>query len=270
MSRISSVDLRLAIRELGLSGRAVCAHSSLRSFGDLEGGADAFVEAFLSEHCTLLVPSFSWSFCVAPPEGMRPLRNAFDYERGFTSPVRASTYTPDTDAIDDDMGAIPRAVVRRPDRIRGAHPLCSFAAVGTEAGAIIERQAPLGVFAPLAALADREGFVLLAGVGLPNMTLIHLAERRAGRQPFRRWAKMASGEVIEAASGGCGAGFDALEPILAPITRERKVGDSRWRVFPARETVEIAARAIAENPQVTRCADPSCLLCADAIAGGPI
>jgi aminoglycoside 3-N-acetyltransferase len=270
MAPVASADLRLAIRELGLFNRAVCAHSALSSFEHLEGGADAFVEAFLLEGCTLLVPSFTWSFCIAPPAGMRPLRNAFHYERGFTSPIRTSTYTPNTDEIDDDMGAIPRAIVRRPDRARGVHPLCSFAAVGPGAQALVEPQSPPDVFAPLEALADQEGLVLLAGVGLPTMTLLHLAEVAAGRQPFRRWAKLESGDVIEAASGGCGTGFGALESVLNPIAREKTVGGSRWRVFPAREALEIAARAIAGNPQVTHCADPNCLLCADAIAGGPI
>jgi len=270
MASVASADIRLAIRELGLAEQAVCAHSSLGSFGHIEGGADAFVEAFLLERCTLLVPSFTWSFCVAPPEGMRPLQNAFDYERSFTSPVRAGTYTPDSDEIDSDMGAIPEAVVRRPDRIRGAHPLCSFTAVGPEALALIERQSPHDVFAPLKALADRDGLVLLAGVGLTTMTLLHLAETEAGRRPFRRWARLESGEVIEAESGGCGAGFDALEPVLVPIAHERTVGGSRWRAFPAREALEIAALRIAETPRITHCSNPDCLLCADAIAGGPI
>ena len=34
-------------------------HSSLASFGRVEGGAAAVVQAFLDEGCTIVVPAFS-------------------------------------------------------------------------------------------------------------------------------------------------------------------------------------------------------------------
>jgi aminoglycoside 3-N-acetyltransferase len=60
-------DIQEGIRSLRLCERPVCLHSSLSSFGNVEGGAVTVVEAFLQEGCTLLVPSFSWSFAVPPP-----------------------------------------------------------------------------------------------------------------------------------------------------------------------------------------------------------
>src|SRR5439155_25421802 len=66
---VTSGDLVAGIRRLGLPGRAVCMHSSLRSLGHVVGGAYAVVDAFLAESCTLLVPSFSFRFLVLPPEG---------------------------------------------------------------------------------------------------------------------------------------------------------------------------------------------------------
>ena len=63
-------EIRAGIRELGLSERPVCVHSSLRSFGKVDGGAATVVEAFVDEGCTLLVPTFSaMIFSIAPPEG---------------------------------------------------------------------------------------------------------------------------------------------------------------------------------------------------------
>jgi aminoglycoside N3'-acetyltransferase len=56
--------IRSAVKALGLSGRPVCVHSSLRSFGKLIGGADAFVDAFLLEDCC---PSVH--YCLLPPRG---------------------------------------------------------------------------------------------------------------------------------------------------------------------------------------------------------
>jgi aminoglycoside N3'-acetyltransferase len=119
-------------------------------------------------------------------------------------------------------------------------------------------------------LAGQDGAVLLVGVGLNSMTLLHLAEARAGREPFRRWANGPRGEVIEAQTGGCSGGFASFEPVVAPLAQETVVGASRWRAYPARQAVEEATRAIRANPLMTLCGDPGCERCRDAIAGGPL
>src|SRR5207249_1436971 len=103
--------------------------------------------------------------------------------------------------IDPWMGLIPRAVVARPDRRRGNHPTASFAAVGPLAGQLVETQAPDDIYAPLQALADLGGSVVLMGVTLTSMTLIHLAEKQSGRQLFRRWARKPDTQVIMIESG---------------------------------------------------------------------
>ena len=262
-------EIRRGIRDLGLVGCSVCVHASLRSFGWVEGGAETVVEAFLGERCTLLVPAFSWAFRAASPVGRQPPRNGFDYEASLENADDGRIYRTSTVEIDRSMGVIARAVVERPGRSRGAHPLNSFAAVGSEAETLVGTQAPLDVYAPLTMLADRGGFVLLIGVGLTSMTLLHLAEARAGREPFRRWATALNGEVIEVQAGSCSDGFGAFKSVLASLERETSVGASRWRVYPARETLAAAVGAIRENPQMTHCGDPGCARCRDAIAGGP-
>src|SRR3712207_4503510 len=164
-------DLRTAIEALRLSGRPVCIHSSIRSFGEaVEGGPDGIVDAFLQADCTVLVPAFSWIFSVPPPANDRPPRNAFDYrryaqasraliaKRGLTA-VHDLVFTPEANDIDRDMGALSAAVVGRPDRARGNHPLNSFAAVGWMASYLVRQQQPLDVYAPLETLAAAEGFV---------------------------------------------------------------------------------------------------------------
>jgi aminoglycoside 3-N-acetyltransferase len=266
---VTRADVGEGIRELGLSGRPVCLHASLRSFGRVEGGADAVVDAFLDEECTLLVPAFTWGSLVAPPGHMRSRRNGVDYETPQPSPGAGLVYRPDTLDVEPRMGAIAAAVVRRPGRARGLSQLCSFAAVGPGADSLVGPQRPLDVYPPLRLLAARGGVVLLAGVGLTSMTLIHAAEEKAGRRLFRRWANATDGLPMEVEVGGCSNGFDSLEPLLAPLARETHVGDSRWRAFPAREALAAAAEAIREDPELTRCDDPGCLRCRDAIAGGP-
>jgi aminoglycoside 3-N-acetyltransferase len=266
---ITRDELRTGIRALGLAGETVCVHSSLSSFGHVAGGADTVVDAFLDEGCTLVVPTFAATiFGVAAPEGMRPARNGYDYDAAHESPGRERVFRPESNEIGPTMGAIPAAVLARPERLRGNHPLCSFAAVGPRAD-LVEEQRPLDVYAPLRILVAREGLVLLIGVGLERMTLVHLAEERSGRALFRRWANAPDGRPMEVEVGSCSAGFGSFEPVLAQLARETRVGESRWRAFPARAAVAALVAAIRAEPEITSCGSPDCLRCADAVAGEP-
>jgi aminoglycoside 3-N-acetyltransferase len=161
-------------------------------------------------------------------------------------------------------------VLARKDRIRGNHPLCSFAAIGPLAGSIIARQTPIDVFAPLRALAEAGGWVVLIGTGLHSMTLLHAAEELAGRRPFIRWANGPGGKPIGVSMGGCSLGFEKLAPALAPLEKKWTVGRSAWRAFPAAETLETASAAIRADPEITRCADENCPRCGDQVLGGPV
>lgn len=270
---VTGQEIRSALRSLGLAGRAACVHSSLRSFGRVEGGAGAVVKAFTDEGCTLLVPTFSSAFEVSPPAHLRFERNGWDYGRTHAS-ARERTeeiYTTDSTEIDrDDMGAIPAAVVSWPGRVRGGHPTDSFAAVGERAAELVSGQSYADVYAPLKALARAGGNVVLMGVGLERMTLLHLAEHEAGRALFRRWAKDERGRPSVIEAGGCSEGFGRLEPFLNPITRAAVVGRSVWKILPAAEAVARAAAAIRSNPSITHCGLEDCERCNDAVAGGPV
>ena len=259
------------IRALGLAGRPVCLHSSLRSFGRVAGGAPTVVRPFLEEGCTVLVPTFSSAFEVAPPPGLRFERNGWDYDAAPSSargPNRV--FTPEAQDVDRDMGAIPAAVLVWAGRLRGRHPLDSFTAVGPRAAEFVTEQSPLDVYAPLKALARAGGFVLLAGVGLERMTLLHLAEKEAGRALFRRWANGPGGVPAAVEVGGCSEGFGKFEPRLRPVMRTALVGRCEWKSLAVDEALARAAAAIRDDPRVTHCGDSTCARCNDAVAGGPI
>jgi aminoglycoside 3-N-acetyltransferase len=267
---VTSDTIRAAIRELGLAGLPLEVHSSLSSFGRVEGGPATVVDALLAEGCTVVVPTFtSPTYLVEPLDAMRPERNGIDYE---TPDGRAGganrVFTPESNEVNSTMGAIPAEVLARPERVRGSNPLCSFAALGPLADRVRE-QRPLDVYAPLRILAAKDGWALLIGVDLRSLTLLHLAEEKAGRRLFRRWANGPDGKPMEVEVGSCSQGFLNFEPILAPLARETVVGESQWRAFPMREALAAASDAIRANPGITHCGDADCLRCMDAVAGGP-
>lgn len=269
---VTKTDIRHAVHTLGLEHRPVCLHTSLRSFGPLEGGPQTVIDAFLDLGCTLLVPTFSGeAFATAPPADLQFANNGYDYSHRTSLPSKTrNVYTPECAEVDEDMGALPAAVLALPGHVRGDHPLDSFSAVGPLARELVEAQRPAHVYAPLERLSDLGGSVVLAGVGLNRMTLLHLAEQQAGRTLFRRWALDRDGEPGAVEVGGCSEGFSKLSTVLAPYTRQARVGDSRWLVFRASEVLGVAAEAVRAEPNVTHCGDPACERCRDAVLGGPI
>ncbi|WP_436759238.1 AAC(3) family N-acetyltransferase [Streptosporangium sp. V21-05] len=270
---ILTEHLGTTIDNLRLSGRPVMLHTSLRSFGTtLEGGADTLLDALLERGCTVMVPAFTEpQFGLAAPATMRPARNGLDY----TAPPSGSAlpegpaYSVDCGLINPHLGALPAVLIGRVGAVRGRHPLNSFAAVGPQATGLMDAQSPVDVYGPVRELADRDGAILLVGVGLNRMTALHLAEQRSGRRLFRRWARDEEGEIRMVEVGSCSEGFPRLEPALSPFARIATVEASRWRAYSAQRVLAAATAAIAADQDITRCPDTGCVLCRDAIAGGP-
>jgi len=132
---VTEQDIRQALRALNLPGKVVCLHSSLRSFGEIAGGAITLVRAFLDEACTILVPTFSSVFEVAPPPHLQFERNGWNYSATFASKRSSErVFTPEVLDVDRSMGVIPATALSWTNHIRGNHPLDSFTAVGPQAG----------------------------------------------------------------------------------------------------------------------------------------
>lgn len=268
---LTGADIRHGVGELGLTGRPLCVHSSLSSFGQVDGGPDTVLDALLAEGCTVTVPAFIYDHEIRPPAGADVERNGWQPGEIASLPTRiGKSYTPESNAIAADMGAIPRALLNRAGRQRGDHPLNPFAAIGPLAHDIISTQTPENIYGPLRAIAELGGFVLLMGVGLDAMTLIHTAEQDAGRNLFLRWAEGPDGEPVEARIGGCSIGFPNLQPVLAPIVRRTTVGASHWQAFPAGQALQLASATIRECPEITHCGNPNCARCNAAVLGGPV
>lgn len=265
-------DIAHAIETLELSAKMIFLHSSIKSFGYVEGGVDAIIQPFVDHHCTVVVPTFYYDAIVPPPKDKHYPQNGLDYTEEIEFNIDSVLpYTTGAEMITKQMGAIPAGVLRRADSMRGDHPVCSFTAVGPRAEQVIMGQAPLNVYAPYKTInEENEAYLVLAGVDLTKATPIHYAEQLAGRQLFRRWAKVSSEAIVETENGGCSDGFNNLEPWVSAIEQRIKVGDSLWRVYPFKPFVTAIARAVQRNPSITHCVNPYCLRCSDAVKGGPI
>jgi aminoglycoside 3-N-acetyltransferase len=247
---VTLYDIAAAVRQAGLAEKPIGLHASLSSFGWVEGGANTVIQALLGSGCTVMVPTHAYQRYAVPPPGHRVTRR------------RAPLYTPESNALDaENMGAIPTAVLRRPGRVRGDHPLDSFTAVGGQAHALIDGQTPQDVYAPIRALASLGGDLVLMGVGLNRLTALHHAERMAGRALFHLWALGPDGAPMRVDIGGCSEGFVNLAPVLQPLERRVQVGQSLWRIFPAATLLEAAAEAIVRTPAITHCGNPRCGEC---------
>ncbi len=266
-------EVQQAISKLSIEGKSVCVHSSIRSFGmPSKELPKLLVEVFLEHNATVLVPTFSNVYGTKPIEKYMPKQNgAGDY-----------SYYMNIDYSDNDifsieskcissqkMGAFSEYVLNCDGSVRGNHPLNSFTAVGENANRIVEAQTPNDVYAPLKALCDMDGFVLLMGVDLTSATAIHYAEELAGRKLFVRWAKNSEGETIGVNCGSCSLGFNNFDSALQVIEKRVVVGNSLWRCYKAKDFVEVCTNEIRKNSYITHCSDENCDRCNDAILGGP-
>ena len=96
----------------------------------------------------------------------------------YRVPANDRIFSPASRDVDKDMGAIPAALLRLQDAVRGDHPLSSFGAAGPDAQRLVGVQTNLDVYAPIRELGRRGGAIVMMGVGLNRMTALHLAERR--------------------------------------------------------------------------------------------
>ncbi len=256
-----------AVESLGLAGQTICVHASLRSLNPRIPAGD-LIESFLCAGCTLLVPTFTYYLEIPPPPGDRPVRNGMKYEpQGNCTGEVYDCWGNDLSLA--EMGTFPAAILAEKSRIRGAHPLNSFAAIGSRASELISGQTGEDVYAPLRKLVELGGSVLLLGTDLTSLTLIHLAEQLSGRRLFIRWANDEKGEPARVRTGSCSRAFNNLLPDVEPLITEVELNRSRWRAIPARETLDTMVAAIRQKPDITCCNDPECLRCPDAVAGGP-
>jgi aminoglycoside N3'-acetyltransferase len=162
-------------------------HSSLKSFGRVDGGPRTVVDALmdvLTPQGTLMMPSFNHGKAFGP-EGP-----------GVFDPLT----TPSAN------GAITQVFWQMPDVYRSLHPTHSFAAWGRDARTYTEhhhRTLTCGPESPLGRLARDDGYGLLIGVGYRANTYHHVVEMTLGapclgRRTTALPVKLPNGRIVQA------------------------------------------------------------------------
>jgi aminoglycoside 3-N-acetyltransferase len=254
---VSYHELVRGFRMLDLpADRPVVAHASLKSFGEVRGGADSLLGALLSVQPRLMMPAHTYKPMIVPEEG--PQDNGLEYGAGKDRNAMAEFFTPDM-PVDPLIGSVAETFRKLEMTKRSSHPILSWAGVGVDAA--LEAQTLEDPFAPIRELAGEEGWVLLMGVNHTVNTSIHYAEKLAGRKQFVRWALTPQGVVECPGFPGCSLGFEQAAPYLADITREVKIGEADVKALPLNEMIDMVVGLIRENPLALLCNDDQCERC---------
>ena len=155
----TKADLKHDLAAMGLTGNeTILIHSSMKSIGPVEGGADTVLDAWMEFFAEglLLLPTHTWRF-------INEENRVFDVCR---SPCC--------------VGILPELFRQRPGVVRSLHPTHSMAAYGKGAAAYLEGEldantpcTPGGCYDRLRAV---HGKVLLLGVTHARNTFIHSVE----------------------------------------------------------------------------------------------
>ena len=249
MATVGELEICSGLERLGIGqGSIIVVHSSLSSFGRVEGGAEGLISALrrvVGVDGLIIMPTHAYCFVGrAGVTGYDPLRSP------------------------SETGVVPATFWRQCDVLRSLHPTHCQAAWGNRAAMVLadhDKRAAVGVDSPLHRAAQWGGVVLQLGVRHTTNTSIHLAESLAEvpylRLPFRmNWGVEAlvrgrdgSDEIVPLVNGECpgeSKEFGRVESLLAGrgLSREVMIGSCRAVATPLAEMVEVTVAELKRNP----------------------
>lgn len=249
-------ELFPAFQKLGLQQTPVIAHASLKPFGSIQGGAVTVLEAMLASFASLIMPTHTYKTMIIPHLG--PANNGITYGSGKDKNKMAEPFHLDMPA-DPMMGILPETLRCHPSAVRTMHPILSFAGVSAEY--ILSTQTLDEPLAPIGALAEQDGWVVLINVDHTANTSIHYAEKLAGRRGFVRWA-LGEDRVVECPNyPGDSTGFQAIEEYIQPDTRRVELGQACIQTIPLKRLFEVVQRLIKKDPLALLCERTDCERC---------
>jgi aminoglycoside 3-N-acetyltransferase len=249
-------DLKTGLAKLGLSKSLIIAHASLKTFGHIEGGAETMLGALLASVHGIIMPTFTYKTMLNPEIG--PPRNGITYGSETDLNKMAEAFHPDMPA-DKTMGVLSETLRKHPKAKRSMHPIQSFA--GIHADAILNSQTLFNPLAPIGALAERDGWVLLLGVDHRVNTSIHYAEKLGGRMQFIRWALLPDRVVECPGYPGDSEGFEAIAPAVEKYTRRVEIGNALVQAVHLKSLVKVVVDELNKNPFALLCQRQDCERC---------
>lgn len=249
-------ELKSALESLELEDKPAIAHASLRSIGDVQGRAETVLKALLVTVNGLVMPTFTYKTMIVPEIG--PPNNGLDYGTQLDLNRMAEPFQSGM-SVDPLLGVLPDILRQYPGMLRTAHPILSFA--GVNANDVLATQTIYNPFAPIGALAQQGGWVLLLGVDNTSNTSIHFAEKLAKRHQFVRWA-LTKTRILECRHyPGCSDGFEAIHPRITGLTKRVDVGKGFIEAIPLQELLQTVQASIKRDPQAFLCQRETCARC---------
>lgn len=249
-------ELFSAFQALGLQETPVIAHASMRPFGYIQGGAEAMLDAMLASFASLIMPTHTYKTKIIPDVG--PPNNGIIYGSGNDKNKLAEPFHLNMRA-DPMMGVLPETLRNHPSAMRTAHPILSFAGVNAEY--ILFTQTLYEPLAPIGALAELGGWVVLINVDHTANTSIHYAEKLAGRKQFIRWA-LAEDRVVECPNyPGDSMGFQSIEEPIRSDTRRVVLGEAFMQALPLKRLLDVVQGLLKKDPLALLCERTDCERC---------
>lgn len=246
-SKIDRAGIAEGLRALGVRpGSVLLMHSSLRSFGQVIGGADAVIDGILDvigPEGTLLAPTLTGHETLSPEN---PPHIDLRSTPGWT-------------------GRISETLRQRPGAVRSIHPTHSCAAFGGHAGELTHEHyvsaTPCGTASPYFRVAEAGGYIIMAGCGLESCTTFHTVEELANVD-YHLQPEIACGSCIDLEGRridtpcrlhsyqGPARDFPVMEPILLErgLMRIGTVGESEVRVIHAMGLIEATLDKLRFDP----------------------
>ncbi|MET3939171.1 aminoglycoside 3-N-acetyltransferase [Paenibacillus sp. PvP094] len=234
------------LHQLGIDRRGtLLVHSSMKSIGEVEGGADTVLDAFTEymKDGLLVLPTHTWST------------------------INASNPMFHVESSPCCVGILPELFRKRPGVVRSWHPTHSVAAIGQDAVAFTKDDhlydTPCARGSAWGKLLDRKATILLVGVDLKRNTFIHGVEEwvdipgRLTDEHEQLYTVLPDGTEISVPSRRhCGLSwsehFWKVDEVLQRkgAMRLGKLGDAVVRVCDAAMVEEMITEMLRANPDL--------------------